>query len=175
LTKDDVLAVLADSASPPDQDLVRLMWQEARDLLKRLEGSSVRRMSVQAGQYKVEIELGGTVIETVAGAPRAATGGAAAASAGAAALDSRLPILAPLVGTFFRSPQPGAKAFVEVGDVVEPGQTVGIVEAMKIMNQVASEHRGRVVEIATNDGEWVEFQQPLIYLEPLEAGSSESA
>ena len=85
--------------------------------------------------------------------------------------DTRLPIVAPLVGTFFRSPQPGARAFVEEGDVVEPGQAVGIVEAMKIMNQVASEHRGRVVEIAVKDGEWVEFQQPLVYLEPLEGGA----
>jgi acetyl-CoA carboxylase biotin carboxyl carrier protein len=157
-----------DGASPPDQDLVRLMWQEARDLLKRLEGSAVRRMSVQAGQYKVEIELGGYAEAAIPRGAPAATGGEAGR---AAVLDSRLPVMAPLVGTFFRSPQPGAKAFVEEGDVVEPGQTIGIVEAMKIMNQVASDHRGRVVEIAVKDGEWVEFQQPLIYLEPLEAGS----
>jgi acetyl-CoA carboxylase biotin carboxyl carrier protein len=146
------------------------MWQEARDLLKRLEGSSVRRMSVQAGEYKVEIELGGYA-EAPAGHGVPMAIGADSARGSAAALDSRLPVVAPLVGTFYRSPQPGAKVFVEVGDVVEPGQTVGIVEAMKIMNQVASEHRGRVVEIAVNDGEWVEFQQPLIYLEPLEAAS----
>jgi len=166
LTKD---LVAGDAASPPDQDLVRLMWQEARDLLKRLEGSTVRRMSVQAGQYKVEIELGGAYVEAVM--PRGGPAAVGGESGRGAVLDSRLPVVAPLVGTFFRSPQPGAKAFVEEGDVVEPGQTVGIVEAMKIMNQVASEHRGRVVEIAVKDGEWVEFQQPLIYLEPLEAGS----
>jgi acetyl-CoA carboxylase biotin carboxyl carrier protein len=148
------------------------MWQEARDLLKRLEGSAVRRMSVQAGQYKVEIELGGFA---EAGAPRVSAGpGSEPGRAAAAVTDSRLPIVSPLVGTFYRSPTPGAKVFVEEGDIVEPGQTVGIVEAMKIMNQVASEHRGRVVEIATKDGEWVEFQQPLIYLEPLESGSETS-
>jgi acetyl-CoA carboxylase biotin carboxyl carrier protein len=170
LTKDDAVAALADAASPPDHDLVRLMWQEARDLLKRLEGSSVRRMSVQAGQYKVEIELGGF---TDVAAPRgvSVTAGGEPTRAGAAVLDTRLAVVSPLVGTFYRSPQPGAKVLVELGDVVEPGQTVGIVEAMKIMNQVASEHRGRVTEIAAKDGEWVEFQQPLIYLEPLEAGS----
>jgi acetyl-CoA carboxylase biotin carboxyl carrier protein len=76
--------------------------------------------------------------------------------------------VAPLVGTFFRSPKPGARPFVEVGDVVEQGQAVAIVEAMKIMNQVAAEHRGRVTEIVVKDGEWVEFQQTLMYLEPLE-------
>ena len=163
---------IGDAASPPDQELVRLMWQEARDLLKRLEGSSVRRMAVQAGQYRVEIELGGFVEAPIPRGGAVAAGGEAAR---AAVLDSRLPVVAPLVGTFYRSPQPGAKSFVEEGDVVEPGQTVGIVEAMKIMNQVASEHRGRVVEIAVKDGEWVEFQQPLVYLEPLEAAEAGSA
>jgi len=148
------------------------MWQEARDLLKRLEGSSVRRMSVQAGEYKVEIELGGFTEAPVGHTgPMAIRGEAAGAAAG---LDSRLPVVAPLVGTFYRAQQPGAKVFVEVGDVVEPGQTVGIVEAMKIMNTVTSEHRGRVVEIPVNDGDWVEFQQPLMYLEALEAGSESS-
>jgi len=165
LTKDVV-----DATSPPEQELVRLMWQEARDLIKRLEGTTVRRLSVQAGEYKVEIELGGYPESAVAhGAP--AVTGERGEPARAVVPDTRLPIVAPLVGTFFRSPQPGARAFVEEGDVVEPGQAVGIVEAMKIMNQVASEHRGRVVEIAVKDGEWVEFQQPLVYLEPLEGGA----
>jgi acetyl-CoA carboxylase biotin carboxyl carrier protein len=146
------------------------MWQEARDLIKRLEGSSVRRLFVQAGEYKVEIELGGyPEAATARGAPAAV--GERGEPARVAVADTRLAIVAPLVGTFFRSPQPGAKVFVEDGDVVEPGQTVGIVEAMKIMNQVASEHRGRVAEIAVKDGEWVEFQQPLVYLEPLEGGA----
>jgi acetyl-CoA carboxylase biotin carboxyl carrier protein len=165
LTKDAV-----DATSPPDQELVRLMWQEARDLIKRLEGTTVRRLSVQAGEYKVEIELGGFAEVAVAhGAPAAV--GERGEPARMAVADTRLPIVAPLVGTFFGAPQPGARPFVEVGDMVEPGQTVAIVEAMKIMNQVASEHRGRVVEIAVKDGEWVEFQQPLVYLEPQEGGA----
>ena len=77
--------------------------------------------------------------------------------------------MSPLVGTFYRAAQPGAKPFVEVGDVVEAGQTVAIVEAMKIMNQVTSEHGGRVAEILVGDGEWVEFHQVLMYLEPVDA------
>jgi acetyl-CoA carboxylase biotin carboxyl carrier protein len=163
LTKDVV-----EATSPPDQELVRLIWQEARDLIKRLEGSTVRRLSVQAGEYKVEIELGGFAEAVTPRGMPAAVGERSEPTRGAIP-DTRVPIVAPLVGTFFRSPTPGARAFVEEGDVVEPGQTVGIVEAMKIMNQVASEHRGRVAEIAVKDGEWVEFQQPLVYLEPLEA------
>ena len=63
-------------------------------------------------------------------------------------------------------PQPGAKAFVEEGDIVEPGQTVCIVEAMKLMNEVAAAEAGRVVEIFVENGDWVEFEQVLMYLEP---------
>ncbi|MEV4758551.1 acetyl-CoA carboxylase biotin carboxyl carrier protein [Micromonospora sp. NPDC049559] len=73
-------------------------------------------------------------------------------------------ILSPIVGTFYRSPEPGAAPFVEVGDVVEPGQVIGIVEAMKLMNQVTAEQAGKVAEVLANDGEPVEFQQPLIAL-----------
>jgi acetyl-CoA carboxylase biotin carboxyl carrier protein len=160
-------------ASSPDQDLIRLMWQQARDLLSRLEGSTVRRLSVQAGNYKVEIELEPAAVGTPT-ADRRVSLSAVDAERATAAADTRVPVVAPLVGTFYRSPQPNTRPFIQEGDVVEPGQTVGIVEAMKIMNQVASEHHGRVAEIAVNDGDWVEFHQPLVYLEPLEAGSEAS-
>jgi len=76
-------------------------------------------------------------------------------------------VIAPLVGTFYRSPSPGAKAFVEEGDVVDAGQTVAIVEAMKLMNQVTAEQGGKVAEIVAKDGDWVEFEQVLMYLDPL--------
>jgi acetyl-CoA carboxylase biotin carboxyl carrier protein len=77
-------------------------------------------------------------------------------------------VLAPLVGTFYRSPSPGAKMFVEEGDTVDAGQTVAIVEAMKLMNQVTAEQAGKVAEIVAKDGDWVEFEQVLMYLEPLD-------
>ncbi len=82
------------------------------------------------------------------------------------AADGRHPILAPLVGTFYRAPEPGAKPFVEEGDVVDEGQSVAIVEAMKLMNQVVADQGGRVAEILVKDGDWVEFEQVLMYLEP---------
>jgi acetyl-CoA carboxylase biotin carboxyl carrier protein len=75
-------------------------------------------------------------------------------------------VLAPLVGTFYSSAQPGAKAFAEVGSSVEPGQTVCIVEAMKMMNEVAAGEGGKVAEILVENGDWVEFEQVLMYLEP---------
>jgi acetyl-CoA carboxylase biotin carboxyl carrier protein len=72
------------------------------------------------------------------------------------------------VGTFYRAPQPGAPAFVEEGDVVDEGQTVGIVEAMKLMNEVKADRGGTIAAFAATDGDWVEFEQPLVYLEPAE-------
>jgi acetyl-CoA carboxylase biotin carboxyl carrier protein len=80
--------------------------------------------------------------------------------------DNRVPVLAPLVGTFYQAAQPGQKSFAEVGDTVEAGQTVCIVEAMKLMNEVAASEGGKVVEILAKNGEWVEFEQVLMYLEP---------
>jgi acetyl-CoA carboxylase biotin carboxyl carrier protein len=75
-------------------------------------------------------------------------------------------VRAPLVGTFYVAPQPGAAPLVAVGDLVEAGQTVGLVEAMKLMNHVTAEMAGRVVEILVANREPVEFDQPLIRLGP---------
>jgi len=150
-----------------DEDFVRVVWEEARDLITRLEGSTVQRFSVEAAGTKIEIERrpGTVVAPALASAPAAAAAGGDGAADGAA--DGRAKVLAPLVGTFYRSPSPGAKSFVEEGDVVDAGQTVAIVEAMKLMNQVKAEEGGKVVEIVAKDGDWVEFEQVLMYLEPL--------
>ena len=151
----------------PDPELLRAVWEETRDLVKRLEGSSVQRLKVEAGKYRIEIERG---LGAPAAGPGAPGPAAAAATDGAAAEpDTRHAIVAPLVGTFYRASQPGAPAFVEEGDVVDEGQTVAIVEAMKLMNQVKADRGGRVSEIAVEDGAWVEFEQVLIYLEDVEA------
>ena len=151
-------------------ELLRSVWEEARDLVKRLEGSTVERLRVEAGDVRIEIRraLGGA---GPAGAALAASAAAPAppAAEAAAEADGRHPIVAPLVGTFYRAPQPGAKPFVEEGDVVDAGQTIGIVEAMKLMNQVKADEGGRVAEIVASDGEWVEFEQVLMYLEAVEA------
>ena len=96
--------------------------------------------------------------------------GARSASGAFAAIteeaDNRVPVLAPLVGTFYRAAQPGSKPFVAEGDTVDVGQTVCIVEAMKLMNEVGAGEGGVVAEIVAKDGEPVEFEQVLMYLEP---------
>jgi acetyl-CoA carboxylase biotin carboxyl carrier protein len=145
------------------------MWQEARDLIKRLEGTSIQRLVLEAGNYKIEIERGApTLVAGPIAAPTAFPTAAPATEAAPAAADNRHPIVSPLVGTFYRAAQPGAKPFVEEGDVVAAGQTVGIVEAMKIMNQVTADRGGRVAQIVAKEAEWVEYQQVLLYLEPVE-------
>ena len=75
-------------------------------------------------------------------------------------------VRAPLVGTFYRAPEPGSAPFVEVGDVVAWGQQLAIIEAMKLMNAIEADCDGRVVEIPVADGSPVEFDQPLVLIDP---------
>jgi acetyl-CoA carboxylase biotin carboxyl carrier protein len=160
---------MAEAKKPSaNQELVRAVWEEARDLIKRLEGSTVQRFSVEAGDTKIEIERGMPAGVVAGAAPAAAMAMPAEEAGGAPELDGRHPIKAPLVGTFYRASGPGAPPFVNEGDVVEVGQTVGIVEAMKLMNQVLADQGGKVSEIIVEDGSWVEFEQVLLYLEPSE-------
>jgi acetyl-CoA carboxylase biotin carboxyl carrier protein len=170
-----------------DQSMIESTWAEARDLVRRLEGTSVQRFAVKAGDYEIEIERGAILQAAPADGEAAApamsghvAGGAtiglgiapeARGASGAFSVsldqaDLRIPVLAPLVGTFYEAAQPGQKPFASVGDVVEPGQTVCIVEAMKLMNEVAAGEGGKVAEILVKNGEPVEFEQVLMYLEP---------
>ncbi|MEA2271817.1 MAG: acetyl-CoA carboxylase biotin carboxyl carrier protein [Solirubrobacteraceae bacterium] len=174
-----------------DEALLQAVWAEARDLVKRLEGSSVQRLAVSAGDCSIEIERGapapapggggfapdpaftsralsGPIALGGAGGLGVAAGARAASGAftmNMDAVDNRIPVLAPLVGTFYEAATPGAKAFAAVGDTVEPGQTVCIVEAMKLMNEVAAGEGGKVAEILVKNGDPVEFEQVLMYLE----------
>jgi len=76
-------------------------------------------------------------------------------------------IKAPMVGTFYRAPSPEAPPFVEIGQIVEIGQVICIIEAMKLMNEIKSEVKGKILEILVENGEPVEFGQPLFLIEPL--------
>lgn len=75
------------------------------------------------------------------------------------------PITSPMVGTFYKAPSPDAKPFVEIGSVVANGQTVCIIEAMKLMNEIESDVSGKIIEICAEDGQPVEFGQVLMYVE----------
>src|SRR5215470_9861845 len=75
-------------------------------------------------------------------------------------------VLSPMVGTFYRAPEPGAEPFVQVGDAIDAGGVVGIVEAMKLMNPIHTEVAGVVTDVLVANAETVEFGQPLIAVEP---------
>lgn len=85
---------------------------------------------------------------------------------GAPPLESFYKVTAPMVGTFYRSPSPKDPSFVNEGDLVEKDQVIGIIEAMKIMNEIKSEHRGRCVRVSVENGQPVEYGQTLLMLEP---------
>jgi acetyl-CoA carboxylase biotin carboxyl carrier protein len=76
-------------------------------------------------------------------------------------------IKSPMVGTFYRAPSPEANPYVEIGQVIEPGQVICIIEAMKLMNEIKSEIKGKITEILVENAEPVEFGQPLFLIEPL--------
>jgi acetyl-CoA carboxylase biotin carboxyl carrier protein len=78
-----------------------------------------------------------------------------------------VPIASPMVGTMYRAPAPDAEPYVQPGDLVEPGQTVCIVEAMKLMNEIQSEVRGKIVRVLVENGQPVEFGQPLFLIQEM--------
>lgn len=139
------------------------LGDQAQHLAAQLTGT-LRRISLRCGDVAVEVEwqpATGEVAVTPSGLAAAGT------SVGAPLPDGEdvVPVTAPMVGTFYQAPEPGAEPFVRVGDDVAVGQTVGIVEAMKLMNPICAEIAGRVVAVAVDDGEPVEFGQVLLTLE----------
>ena len=129
---------------------------EAKELIKMLESTSVRRLRLVAGDFRIMIER--ALSEAGAPAP------SATATAGVTS-DGLHRVLSPMVGTFYHAASPGAAPFVAVGARVERGQTIGIVEAMKVLNEIGSDASGVVVEILVPNGQAVEFEQPLIAID----------
>jgi len=102
----------------------------------------------------------------VAPAPAAPAPAPAAGEAAAApAVPEGHVVLSPMVGTFYRAPQPGAEPFVQVGDTVSEGDTLCIIEAMKLLNEIEADKSGRIKAILVENGQPVEFGQPLFVIE----------
>lgn len=143
------------------------LCQQARVLATGLPGT-LTRLTVMAGQNRVEMEWEPGSLVT-----GSAPAGETAASTLAADTDTGTghAIVAPLVGTFYRASDPDAAPFVTEGDIVEAGQQVAIVEAMKIMNVVQADQPGRVAKILLVGGDMVEYGQQLMILEPADAES----
>ena len=151
--------------------------RKIKKLIELVEESGITELEVQEEEGTVRISRAAPVAAPAAiqyaaapvapvAAPAAAPEPAAAAPAEAPAAEvSGHQVRSPMVGTFYRSPSPEAKAFVEVGQTVKVGDALCIVEAMKMMNRIEADKAGVVKAILVNDGEAVEFDQPLIVIE----------
>jgi acetyl-CoA carboxylase biotin carboxyl carrier protein len=145
---------------------------EIRRLIRLVQRTGIGELEVSSGQRKVRIAaqahpaVGTGPSPPVAVAAPAMEQSAAAAPSVPKPADAAAVIASPMVGTFYRAPAPDADPFVEVGDMVEVGQTVCIIEAMKLMNEIESDFRGRVVKILVENAQPVEFGQNLFLIEP---------
>jgi oxaloacetate decarboxylase alpha subunit len=141
------------------EEMLQLM--ESRGLVElELEHQGIRI------RLKKTSSAGAQLVEYVSGTPQPAAPVSAPPKAAAEEGRRRVVIKSPMVGTFYRAPAPDAPPFVEVGQEVEVGQVLCILEAMKLMNEIKSEASGRVVEILVEGGDPVEYGQPLFALEP---------
>lgn len=148
--------------------------RKIKKLIELLDESNVAEIEIHEGEESVRISRHGSGAPQYMMAPPAAAPavGAAPAAAAASAPPSSTPEIddaciarSPMVGTFYRSPSPGAKSFVEEGQEVKVGDILCIIEAMKILNQIESERAGVVKKIMVENGQPVEYNQPLFVIE----------
>ncbi|MDG4775100.1 acetyl-CoA carboxylase biotin carboxyl carrier protein [Solwaraspora sp. WMMD792] len=157
-------------AGPEPASQLRRIAEQTRALVGEITGP-LRRIQVRHGETVIEIEWHDRTTPVAAAPsspadPPAAAPAPSPAAPGQAAPAAGHRIGSPIVGTFYRAAEPGGTPFVDVGDSIEPGQVIGIVEAMKLMNEITTDRPGVVVEILAGDGEPVEFDQPLITVAP---------
>ena len=157
---------------------MQLDYEQLHRLLEALGESDIQEFRLEGDDFRLEVRRnlpGQTVVATAAAAPLVAAVPPQAAPAettspppAAASTRSDLQdITAPMVGTFYRAPAPGEPSFIEVGNRVDVGQPVCILEAMKLMNELESEVSGEVVEILVDNGTPVEFGQVLMRVKPV--------
>jgi acetyl-CoA carboxylase biotin carboxyl carrier protein len=150
--------------------------RKLKTLIDLVSESSISELEITEAEGKVRIVkaghpmVGAMPVASVAAAPAvlapaAAATPAAAPATAAAELPEAKVIKSPMVGTFYRSASPGAKAFVDVGSTVKAGEPVCIIEAMKIMNEIEADLGGTIARILCENGQAVEFGQPLFVLE----------
>jgi acetyl-CoA carboxylase biotin carboxyl carrier protein len=142
------------------------------EALKIMEKGELVELMYEQGDLKIQLKKAGagstittSVPQYIPAAPVAAPA-ATSAEAKKPVEDAKTGIIkSPMVGTFYKASSPDSPPFVKIGDMIEPGKTVCIIEAMKIMNEIKSEIKGRVKEIVVENAQAVEFNQPLIIVE----------
>ncbi len=148
--------------------------RKLKTLIDLVSESNVSELEITEAEGKVRIVKGGGVLmqhqvaqPAMVHAPQAAPAVAApvAAAPAVAEADTRHTVKSPMVGTFYRSSSPGAKPFVEVGSQIKEGETICIIEAMKILNEIEADKSGTVAKVYCDNGQAVEYGQPLFIIE----------
>ena len=146
--------------------------RKLKKLIDLVQESGIAEIEITEGEEKVRIVRGGVVEETAPAARPPVSPPAAVAPVSAAATSEAPPaavsghvVKSPMVGTFYRSPSPDAKPFVQVGDTVKAGQTICIIEAMKLMNEIEADADGVVKAILVENGQPVEYGEALLVIE----------
>ena len=148
--------------------------RKVKKLIELLEESDVAEIEIHEGEESVRISRSSQVVAAApvmaapAAAPATAPAPAPAAAEAPAAGEEKIEghaVKSPMVGTFYRAPSPGAKAFVEVGQSVNVGDTLCIIEAMKMLNQIESDKAGVIKAVLVENGQPVEYDQPIFVIE----------
>jgi acetyl-CoA carboxylase biotin carboxyl carrier protein len=145
--------------------------RKLKKLIDLVQESGVAELEITEGEEKVRISRISPATSTAAAAPQATAVVPIAAAASAATASSEAPapveghvVKSPMVGTFYRAVSPGAKAFVEVDDRVNPGDTLCIIEAMKLLNEIEADQGGVIKEVYVENGQPVEYGEPLFLI-----------
>jgi len=154
-----------------------MKFEEIKELMKLFAKSKLDKIKVKEKDFEIEMEKGGetVVVETApaAAVPTASSSASQAAAAPAPVVEESKAaekgelITSPMVGTFYAAPSPDSPPFVQAGDTVRKGETLCILEAMKIMNEVEAEFDCKILEVLVQDGEPVEYDKPLFRVERL--------
>ena len=152
--------------SKPTNGAMRVDTDLVRELAELLSANALTEIEVEDGDRKIKVRReAAPVIAAAAYAPTAAAAPAPSGAAPVVSVADEVPadaVKSPMVGTCFLSPQPGSPPFIAVGDSVKAGDTLLIIEAMKVMNPITAPAAGVVKQMLVSDGQPVEFDQPLV-------------
>jgi acetyl-CoA carboxylase biotin carboxyl carrier protein len=159
-------------------------FKQIQELIKMINKSNIGEVSIEEKGFKLTIKQKEEPVQQIIAAPMQAQpmttlAGAATSAQAPAATTSEKPaksaeapagntvtIKSPMIGTFYRSASPDKPSFINVGDEIEPGKIVCIIEAMKLFNEIESEVKGRIIKVLVEDASPVEYDQPLFLVEP---------
>jgi len=154
--------------------------KELQELIDFIAKSGLNKVNIETEEFKISVQREPSYKPVISSTPApasaqaapvaaapAATPAPAAAPAASAASSSYVPLKSPMIGTFYRSASPDSPSLVNVGDLVEQGQVICIIEAMKLFNEIEAETSGRVVKVMVENANPVEYDQPLFLIEPM--------